>query len=229
MSTLTPLQLTGCDDSHLVDTSCGHRMQADAARAYARLYSDASMAGFQLAIASSYRSFDRQRVIWNGKACGDRPVHDDLGDILAMADLSVVEQLHAILRFSALPATSRHHWGTDVDIYDAAAVEASYRVQLTPQEVAADGVFDRLHCWLDGQIAAGKSHGFYRPYALDTGGVAPERWHLSYKPVAADCAGQLSAQMIRECWNSCEQDLLLRAELDARLPEIIERYVKVAQ
>ena len=43
-------------------------------------------------------------------------------------------------------------------------------------EVARGGVFDSLHSWLDARMAAGESHGFYRPYARDRGGVAPERW-----------------------------------------------------
>ncbi|MFT6050761.1 MAG: LAS superfamily LD-carboxypeptidase LdcB [Halioglobus sp.] len=229
MKAPTLSQITGCDESHLIGLPCGHQMQVDAARAYERLCSDATNAGFQLAIASSFRSFERQRVIWNGKASGERPVHDDAGEPLAMHSLSAIEQLHAILRFSALPAASRHHWGTDIDVYDAGAVESSYCVQLSPKEVAAGGVFDMFHCWLDGKISAGESHGFYRPYALDRGGVAPERWHLSYRPVADICARQVSIETLRQCWDSGAGELLLRAEVDAQLPELVARYVTLAE
>ena len=38
------------------------------------------------------------------------------------------------MRWSAIPGSSRHHWGTDLDVYDAAAVTPDYQVQLTPQE-----------------------------------------------------------------------------------------------
>lgn len=229
MTALTLSQITGCDESHLVALPCDHQMQCDAAQAYERLCADAALAGFQLSVASSFRSFERQRAIWNGKACGDRPVHDDRGDPVAMADLSAVAQLHAILRFSALPGTSRHHWGTDIDVYDAAAVESSYCVQLTPQEVAEGGVFDAFHCWLDGKIEADKSHGFYRPYARDQGGVAPERWHLSYRPVADICSSQLTIDVLRHCWDNCAGELLLRAEIEAQLPGIVARYVKLEE
>jgi LAS superfamily LD-carboxypeptidase LdcB len=226
---LTPRQLTGLDDTHLVTLPDGHRLQAYVAEAFAALQSAARAAGFELAIASSYRSFARQLAIWNSKASGTRPVHDDEGRAVVMAQLSPAQQLHAILRFSALPGTSRHHWGTDLDVYDAAAMPPGYQLQLTPQEVAPGGVFDPLHCWLDERIAAGESHGFYRPYASDRGGVAPERWHLSFAPLAVACAQQCNSAMLAACWD-CEEGvetLLLREEIDANLPHIFERYVLV--
>ena len=182
---LNPRQLTGLDDTHLVTLADGHRLQSEVARAFTALQSDARNAGFELSIASSFRPFCRQLAIWNGKADGTRPIHDDQGRPISIERLSRTEQLHAILRFSAMPGTSRHHWGTDLDVYDAAAVPSEYPLQLSPDEVAAGGVFDRLHCWLDERLAAGESHGFFRPYGKDRGGVAPERWHLSYAPLSS--------------------------------------------
>jgi len=208
---------------------CGHRMQAGAAAAFTRLQGEAAMAGFDLAIASSFRSFERQQLIWNGKASGQRPIHTDTGELLESGELSAGQLLHAILRFSALPGTSRHHWGSDVDIYDRAAVEPGYCVQLTPAEVAPGGAFDPLHSWLDERMAADESLGFFRPYARDTGGVAPERWHLSFAPVSVACAGQLDIRAIRECWDCSASELLLREELEADLPEILRRYVQVEE
>ena len=224
---LTTKQLTGRSESHLVDLPCGNRLQGDVAEAFSELRGDAARAGFELVIASGFRSFGRQLEIWNGKASGVRPVHDDVGGEVKMADLSPRNRLHAILRFSALPGTSRHHWGTDMDVFDHAAVESTYSVQLTPGEVAPGGVFDPFHRWLDERIAAGESHGFHRPYAEDCGGVAPERWHLSYAPIALSCGGQLTADVIRACWDSCQGGLLLRAELEEDLPGILGRYVAV--
>jgi LAS superfamily LD-carboxypeptidase LdcB len=224
-------QLTGRDDSHLVALPCGHRLQYDVAEHFTRLQSDARAAGFELAIASSFRSFARQLVIWNGKASGTRPVHDDQGQSVAMAALPALEQLHAILRYSAIPGTSRHHWGTDLDVYDGGVLPANYQLQLSPQEVAPGGLFDTLHCWLDQRIAAGESHGFYRPYAGDRGGVAPERWHLSYAPLSVDCSRLLTGDLLRSCWDSMltGETLLLREEVEAQLPQIMARYVAVAE
>jgi len=233
-------QLTGRDESHLVQLPCGHRLQDEVARAFAALQVDARREGFDLAIASSYRSFARQLAIWNGKASGARPVHDDLGQPVEMAALPAREQLHAILRYSAIPGTSRHHWGTDLDVYDLAAVPADYTVQLSPREVAAGGVFEPLHRWLDERMAAGESRGFYRPYASDRGGVAPERWHLSYAPLSTGCATLLTGELLTgelltgelltsswDCQQVGDQGLLLRDEIAAALPDIMARYIVV--
>jgi len=226
---LTPRQLTGQDDSHVVALPDGNRLQHEVTLAFEALQSAARKAGFELAIASSFRSYARQLVIWNGKVGGARTVHDDQGRPVAIAQLSPVEQLHAILRFSALPGTSRHHWGTDLDVFDMAAMPSGYQLQLSPQEVAPGGLFDPLHCWLDARITAGESFGFYRPYTRDHGGVAPERWHLSYAPLSATYAQQCDSALFTDCWD-CEhhhEELLLREEIEANLPQILQRYIQV--
>lgn len=228
---LNPRQLTGRDDSHLVTLSGGHRLQGEVAQAFVALQEDARQAGFELAIASSYRPFTRQLAIWNGKACGTRPVYDDQDREVSMEQLSRAQRLHAILRFSAIPGTSRHHWGTDLDVYDAGAVSPGYQVQLSMQEVAAGGLFDPLHGWLDARMAAGESHGFYRPYDKDRGGVAAERWHLSYAPLSVACAAQLGSEMLVSCWDGEElaEELVLRREIEVELTQIIARYVTVPE
>ncbi len=226
---LDPLLLTGRDQSALVTLADDHQLQAPVAEAFADLQADARRAGFDLAIASAYRSFERQCVIWNAKAEGQRAVHDDAGSPLQRESHTAQQWLHAILRFSALPGTSRHHWGTDLDVYDAAAIAEDYVVQLTPQEVVPGGVFDPLHCWLDEQMASGKSHGFYRPYGADRGGVAPERWHLSYAPLARLCESGLNGYALRAAWDSLPTDkgLALRDLVEADLEALLARYVSV--
>lgn len=230
MSThLNARQLTGRDESHLVSLPCGNQLHAEAAAAFAALQADASEAGFCLTVASSFRSFSRQLALWNGKACGERAVHDDEGCTIDLSCLPPLQQIHAILRFSALPGASRHHWGTDLDVFDASAVDDGYQLALSPQEVVPGGVFDALHCWLDEQMAAGDSHGFYRPYHTDRGGVAPERWHLSYVPLAGVCAQRMSSSLLRDSWGEAEVagEILLRAEVEANLEQIYARYVSV--
>lgn len=229
--TLDPAQLTGREETHLLTLPSGHRLQEEVADAFLALREDALAAGFDLAIASSFRSYSRQLAIWNGKASGQRSVHDDAGREVPMASLCRRDQLRAILRYSAIPGTSRHHWGTDLDVYDAAVMPAGYRLQLSPQEVAPGGMFDLLHQWLDQRMAAGESRGFYRPYNRDRGGVAPERWHLSYAPLAAACGQQLTARILLDCWDECgkrEEPLLLAAEIRAELAQIMANYVAVA-
>jgi LAS superfamily LD-carboxypeptidase LdcB len=228
---LSDRQLTGLDETHLVPLADGHRLVPAAAAAFARLQADAAAAGFDLQIASSFRSFARQLAIWNGKAAGERPLHDDAGRLLSLQALSTGEKLAAILRYSALPGTSRHHWGTDLDVFDAAAVRPPEKVELVPAEVAPGGVFDALHRWLDSRMATGESYGFYRPYARDRGGVAVERWHLSYAPLALGCARRLEPAVVRAAWAALPagQQLALRELVEAALEEIFSRYVEVGE
>ena len=222
--------LFGITDAHvIVEPVSGQLMHPEALTAFDQLRRDARDAGFEPRVVSGFRDFERQRAIWNAKAGGQRPVLDNQGQPLDLAQLSPEEILFAILRWSALPGASRHHWGTDFDVIDAAAVPEDYRVQLTPEEVADSGVFGPFHCWLDERIAAGKSYGLFRPYAEDRGGVAPERWHLSYAPRAREFQALLTEQalvaQIRGCENT--QGLSLTECICQQMPEIFPRFIAI--
>ncbi len=230
MMDLSDAQLLGIDDSHVVAFAGGARLQAEVADAFARLRSDARAAGFDLAIASAFRSFERQLAIFNGKARGERSVHDDAGCVLDKNSCSDAQWLAAILRFSALPGTSRHHWGTDLDVYDQNALRDGEQVQLTPQEVAPGGVFDELHRWLDERMAAGQSHGFFRPYNIDRGGVACERWHLSYATPSLAYARRLNPALLIDTYRALPAPGLALLECIApMLEDIFTRYVAVGE
>ncbi|MFN8580799.1 MAG: M15 family metallopeptidase [Gemmatimonadaceae bacterium] len=95
--------------------------------------------------------------MWNRKASGQLAVLDSHAQPMDITTLSARELVFAILRWSALPGASRHHWGTDIDVYDAAACPPGYEVELIPAEVDAGGMFAPLHEWLDAQIANGTS------------------------------------------------------------------------
>lgn len=148
---------------------------------FEQLREKARSAGFEIEIASGFRGFARQKEIWNLKATGKRELHDANGRPLDFLKLSPQEIVHAILRWSALPGASRHHWGTDFDVFDRHSLPTGYQVQLTQAEVESGGIFSKMHDWLDREMSA---YGFYRPYAKDQGGVSPERWHLSYWPIS---------------------------------------------
>jgi len=47
--------------------------------------------------------------------------------------------VRAILHWSALPGASRHHWGTEIDVIDRAALADGRKAQLIPAEYGADG------------------------------------------------------------------------------------------
>jgi len=222
---LTAALLTGRDDNFIDHASLERPVHRDLVEAWRALVQDARRAGFDLAIASGYRDYQRQLTIWNAKAQGERPVFDSNGNPLQLADLDEWGRLQAILRWSALPGASRHHWGTDIDVYDKAAVPDHYRVQLTPDEVADDGPFGPLHRWLDERIAGDAARDFFRPYAHDRGGVAPERWHLSYTPIAARYQRQLRPDQLLDEIDSAT--LALRHAVRQHWATIYERFIRI--
>jgi len=138
-----------------------------------------------LQIISGHRNFERQELIWNQKAFGKRSLFDKDGNELDFNLLSNQEILEAILNWSAIPGASRHHWGTDIDIFDANLLTKD-KVQLTHAECINGGIFEKLHLWLDEKIQTNSSFGFFRPYNTDKGedSVAIEKWHLSYAPLS---------------------------------------------
>ena len=149
------------------------------------LKEDAEEAGFDLAVASGYRSYERQKSIWEAKARGEQPLLDETGHPLPSEGrlLKPKEKVYAICRWSSIPGASRHHWGTDLDIFDRKALPSQdYRLQLSLEEVALGGIFDPFHRWLNQKIRTNSAYGLFRPYEVDRGGVGPERWHISFAP-----------------------------------------------
>lgn len=178
--------------------------------------------GFSLQVASSYRTFARQLLIWNNKAYGLRPVLDQFGQPIDINSLSDKEKVFAILRWSALPGASRHHWGADLDVYDVSNITADYNLQLTVEETQGDGPFTEFHQWLSQELQK-NPRGFYRPYVAGVGGIAPEPWHLSYAPVAKPLSMQLTEALL------CEQiqisDIALKNTILENLGDIYAQYV----
>lgn len=222
---MNPLCLLGLNDTHLVALNePGHRLQAEARDAFMAMQAAAAEAGFQLMPASSFRSFERQLAIWNGKFEGQRPLLDADSQPLKALALSEPERILAILHWSALPGTSRHHWGTDLDIYDPTLLPANKKLQLEPWEYEADGYFYPLSQWLTANM---DRFGFYRPFAHHSGGVAMEPWHLSYRPLATDCASQLTPSLVAEALRL--QPVAGKKHILTLLDEIFARYITITE
>jgi LAS superfamily LD-carboxypeptidase LdcB len=188
-------QLTGKARGHLselTDPPCA--LHNEVVAPFLAMRAAAAAEGIDLVAFSSFRDFDRQLAIWNGKFRGERPMQDRAGKPLDALSLTPAERVAAILWWSALPGASRHHWGTDFDVLDARAMPAGYKVQVVPAEYMPGGPFHRLTTWLDANMHA---FGFFRPYTTDRGGVAPEPWHLSYAPVAKRAQDALSVESLR--------------------------------
>ncbi len=217
---LDTLELTGRARTHVRDVAeLGCALHRDAAPALLGLQSAARAAGIELGVVSGYRDLRAQVAAWNAKFRGERRLLDRRGVELRRARLSDREAVDAILIWSALPGASRHHWGTDVDVIDRAAMPPGYRLQLTREEFMG-GIFSGLAAWLDEHAAR---FGFFRPYATDRGGIMPEPWHLSYAEVAVPALADLSLEALAEAVAGASMDA--REQVLARLPELYERYV----
>ncbi|PUA28322.1 MAG: peptidase [Cellvibrio sp. 79] len=218
-------QLLGLDENFLAHSpELNSRLHPATLAAVLDLRARAAKFDFDLRIASSFRSFERQLLIWNNKALGLRPVLDSAGASLDVHRLSDREKVFAILRWSALPGASRHHWGTDLDVYGAAHIDPDYQIQLTVAETENDGPFAQFHRWLDVELRQGACQ-FYRPYAEDRGGIAPEPWHLSYAPLAKNYAQVFTQELLRE---QLEQaPLELKDTVLENLDEIFQCYIRV--
>jgi LAS superfamily LD-carboxypeptidase LdcB len=215
------LELTGRASTHVREVpELGCILHGEAMLQALAMRAAARAAGIELAIVSSFRDFDRQLAIWNAKFAGERQLLDRDGRALTHAHLSESALIDAILIWSALPGASRHHWGTDIDVVDRAAVAHDYRPQLVPAEFGRNGPFARLDAWLAANMA---TFGFFRPYTTDRGGVQPEPWHLSFAPLAEPALAALTPQVLSAALAASEMHG--RAAVLARLPEIYARYV----
>jgi LAS superfamily LD-carboxypeptidase LdcB len=217
----SPQELTGRSRGLIVDLvapACS--LHHAVIEPFLAMRASAACDGVELLPVSSFRDFSRQLAIWNGKCRGERELRDSRGELVAADSLDEDTLVNTILHWSALPGASRHHWGTDFDVVDAAAMPEGYRPQLTPEEFAADGMFARLDAWL---AANAWRFGFYRPYTSWRGGFQPEPWHLSHAVVAGQALQQFSLQVLRQALEEAQIDA--RDAILRRLPQIIEKYV----
>lgn len=218
---MNELELTGRSRSHIVqleDPRCA--LHRDAVEPFLAMRRAAAQHGIMLQPYSSFRDFDTQVLIWNRKWRGERPLFDRGGLPLEHARLAEAELIEAILGWSALPGASRHHWGSEVDVYDAAAVPADYRLQLQPEEYGPSGPFARLTDWLGTHLTR---FGFFQPYDVDRGGVHPEPWHLSYAAVSVPALRALSVDVLARAIEA--SDLLGKDAVLAGLASLHARYV----
>jgi LAS superfamily LD-carboxypeptidase LdcB len=213
--------LTGRSREHIVDLPLPRcALHREVVAPFLRLRAAAAEQGIDLLPVSSFRDFERQRLIWNGKARGERELLDRDGRPLDALSLCEPQRVDAILIWSALPGASRHHWGTEIDIVDGNLLPAAERAPLLTAEYAPGGRFARLADWLE---AHAQPFGFYRPYTVDRGGVQPEPWHVSYAPVSEQALASFSMPML----HAALQDAAIESwqTVAERLPEIWSRYV----
>ncbi len=127
--------------------------------------------GIDIKIVSSYRSFDRQAAIFERKYVR---YTEEQG-------MEPLEAIDKIIEYSTIPGTSRHHWGTEIDIVDG-TVAAEGDVLVT-EKFEKDGPYARLKTWMDENS---KSYDFHLVYTDEPKrrGFKYEPWHYSYAPLS---------------------------------------------
>lgn len=154
-------------DSLYADRS-GMYLRREAYEAFLKMRAHAERDSIILLIRSAARSFDTQKKIWEDKWLGVQLIED--GENLSETTPDPKERALKILRFSAMPGSSRHHWGTDIDLNDFENAWFS----------SGEGL--ALYEWL---TAHAHLYGFCQPYTADRPhGYQEERWHWSYMPLA---------------------------------------------
>lgn len=132
--------------------------------AYKKMYEAALADGVKLVITSGHRTFMEQACEWELRW------NNPGKDVSFGSDL---EKARFVLQYRSMPGTSRHHWGTDIDLN-------SFRLSYYQ---TAQG--KKVYNWLKENA---NKYGFYQPYtALGEGrdsGYQEEVWHWSYLPVA---------------------------------------------
>ncbi|MGK2232174.1 MAG: LAS superfamily LD-carboxypeptidase LdcB [Colwellia sp.] len=214
------LILTGKTERHIHWLTQNVGIHHEMLSAFEQLTLAAKAAGFELCIASGFRSFDRQLAIWNNKFSGITAIKDKANQTLAIEKLSEREKIHAIMLFSALPGASRHHWGCDIDVYAKNLLPQDQALALEPWEYQSSGYFYPLSVWLQEHA---KSFGFFLPYDKFRGGVAQEPWHLSYLPLSKEYKKFYSEKLLAETLLST--DIQGKNELLHLLPELYQRYI----
>jgi LAS superfamily LD-carboxypeptidase LdcB len=147
----------------------GLYLRREAYAAFCAMRQDALQQGIQLTILSAFRSFETQQQIWDAKFNGTR-TSDGKNMLTSFPDPR--DRVEAILQYSAMPGTSRHHWGTDIDINS-----------VNPHFFRT-GKGKEVYMWLQENA---HRYGFVQVYTPQrTDGHKNEPWHWSYLPLAQD-------------------------------------------
>lgn len=151
----------------------GMILRKETFEAFKKMWEAAEKEGIVLKIISSTRNFEQQKAIWEGKwarFAKDAPAPKD--------------RALKILEYSSMPGSSRHHWGTDIDLND-----------LNNAVFETGGKHEALYQWLQ---AHAHEYGFCQPYTAGRPtGYHEEKWHWSYTPLSKPMLAQY-AQTLNE-------------------------------
>ena len=106
--------------------------------------------GIEIKVVSAYRSYNRQKI-WNSKFFRFEKQ--------GFKKFTIVNQ---IIKYSTIPGTSRHHWGTDIDIIDGSQ---KYKGDLLViKKIPWKWPFNKLRKWMESNA---EKFGFLKPHNQD--------------------------------------------------------------
>ncbi len=152
-------------------TGKAYRLRKEAGDAFVKMRLHALKDGINMYSLSSFRSYDKQNGIWTRKY-----------NRYTKQGLRPIKAIEKIVQYSTIPGTSRHHWGTDLDIIDKS--KAIPKDPLLARHYLEGGRYHNMYKWLQENA---NDFGFYEVYTnnhQDRKGFHFEPWHYSYKPLA---------------------------------------------
>ena len=161
--------LTGMDNSKIVGDTI--QLERETYNAFIKMKDAAENDGIKIKLISGFRDFYRQQTIWNNK-------YKKFTEEFLLDGPSAIQE---IIRFSTIPGTSRHHWGTEIDVIDENF--KNEKNLLIAKKYEEGGIFNSLKKWMDKNS---EKFGFYIVYDDDINrpGFEYEPWHYTYKPVS---------------------------------------------
>jgi len=122
--------------------------------------------GIELTIVSGTRNYYSQKSIWERKY-----------NKYKKGGLTDIEIIKKIMIWSSMPSTSRHHWGTDIDINGF--------------DEYFDGINEKANNEYEWLVNNASKFGFCQVYS-EKGegkrqtGYNEEKWHWSYMPLSSN-------------------------------------------
>ena len=162
-------ELMGKTDIELYGENINLRKEAH--EAFVAMQEAAAKEGIQIKVVSSYRSFERQAAIFERK-------FERFTEVDGIEPLPAIDK---IIEYSTIPGTSRHHWGTEVDVIDGS--KPAEGDVLLPEKFGPGGPYETLKKWMDENS---EKFGFYLVYTDEPRrrGFKYEPWHYSYAPLS---------------------------------------------
>lgn len=166
--------------------------------AFTRMYKAALQDDVKLHILTAARPFYAQKTKWEEK-----------WELPEYQTFKGAARARHLLRYWSMPGTSRHHWGTEIDLNS---------MKLTYYQTP---IGKKTYDWLQKNASR---FGFYQPYTKQDEsrpyGYCEEKWHWSYKPLA-----QIFLQKYLELV-SVEDIQGFKGAYTAQELNIIEKWVK---